>query len=107
MRRIMEGCPFFSSVEFAPMVRTLYIIHPEKGNWNQLIPDSDGNSDSSWQKDTVMDFYPAQAGRVPGSTCSLSCSSVLSFGVSVVLKSGDCVWFDRNIDPGTRPSNNM
>ncbi len=79
MRRIMEGCPFFSSVEFAPMVRTLYIIHPEKGNWNQLIPDSDGNSDSSWQKDTVMDFYPAQAGRVPGSTCSLSCSSVSEF----------------------------
>ncbi len=38
----MEGCPFFSSVEFAPMVRSLYIIHPEKGNWNQLIPDSDG-----------------------------------------------------------------
>lgn len=38
----MEGCPFFSSVEFAAMVRSIYIIHPEKGNWNQLIPDSDG-----------------------------------------------------------------
>lgn len=42
MRRIMEGCPFFSSVEFAEMVRSLYIIHPEEGNWNQLIPDLDG-----------------------------------------------------------------
>lgn len=38
----MEGCPFFSSVEFAEMVRSLYIIHPEEGNWNQLIPDLDG-----------------------------------------------------------------
>lgn len=28
----------------------------------------------------------------------------LSFGVSIVLKSGDCVWFDRNVDPGTRPT---
>jgi len=24
------------------MVRSLYIIHPEECNWNQLIPDLDG-----------------------------------------------------------------
>lgn len=39
----MEGCPFFSSVDFAEMVRSLYIIHPEEGNWNQLISDLDGD----------------------------------------------------------------